>query len=142
MNDDVRTWFEDEMKSEFDKLQNLSFGGEEYSRGVDGLCKMYKVYLESNKIELEDSDRLLRREIDKNNRIDDKRTEEINREEEAKERKLDRIIRLSVDTIGITIPLMFYGVWMNKGFKFEQEGTYTSTTFRNLFNRFRPTEIK
>lgn len=27
-----------------------------------------------------------------------------------------------------------------KGFKFEETGTYTSTTFRGLFNRFRPTK--
>ena len=35
---------------------------------------------------------------------------------------------------------MFYAAWMKRGFKFEENGTYTSTTFRGLFNRFKPTK--
>ena len=46
------------------------------------------------------------------------------------------LFRYSINSIP---PLMFYGIWMKKGFKFEETGTYTSTTFRGLFNRFRPT---
>lgn len=45
-----------------------------------------------------------------------------------------------LNMIKLMIPLMFYGIWMKKGFKFEETGTYTSTTFRGLFNRFRPTK--
>jgi hypothetical protein len=40
----------------------------------------------------------------------------------------------------LVLPLMFYGVWMRRGFKFEQDGTFTSQTFRGLFSRFRPTK--
>ena len=52
----------------------------------------------------------------------------------------DRYFRLGIAAAELLIPLMFYGIWMRKGFKFEETGTYTSTTFRGLFNRFRPTK--
>jgi len=52
----------------------------------------------------------------------------------------DRYFKLGIAAAELLIPLMFYGIWMRKGFKFEETGTYTSTTFRGLFNRFRPTK--
>lgn len=48
--------------------------------------------------------------------------------------------KVGIAAAELLIPLMFYGIWMWKGFKFEETGTYTSTTFRGLFNRFRPTK--
>ena len=51
----------------------------------------------------------------------------------------DRYFRYGLEAVGIILPLICYGIWMKKGFQFEQNGTYTSTTFRGLFNRFKPT---
>lgn len=48
--------------------------------------------------------------------------------------------RLGMAAAELVLPLMFYGVWMRRGFKFEQDGTFTSQTFRGLFSRFRPTK--
>lgn len=55
------------------------------------------------------------------------------------ESRKDRFLRVGVEAAGIILPLIFYGIWLRRGFKFEETGTFTSTTFRNLFNRFRPT---
>ena len=52
----------------------------------------------------------------------------------------DRYFRVAIAGAELLIPLMFYGIWMRKGFKFEETGTYTSTTFKGLINRFRPTK--
>jgi len=38
----------------------------------------------------------------------------------------------------LILPMTFYAVWMKRGFDFERTGTYTSTTFRGLFNNFKP----
>jgi hypothetical protein len=54
--------------------------------------------------------------------------------------KKERYFKLGTEAAGIVLPLVFYAVWMNRGFKFEEDGTYTSTTFRGLFSRFRPTK--
>jgi len=55
------------------------------------------------------------------------------------ESRKDRFLRIGVEAAGIILPLIFYGIWLRRGFKFEETGTYTSTTFRSLFNKFRPT---
>jgi hypothetical protein len=52
----------------------------------------------------------------------------------------DRYLKLGIEIIGIGLPLIFYASWMRRGFKFEETGTYTSTTFKGLFNRFKPTK--
>lgn len=54
--------------------------------------------------------------------------------------KVERYIKLGVEIAGIVLPLMFYGYWTTKGFEFEKTGSFTSTTFRNLFTRFKPTK--
>ena len=62
---------------------------------------------------------------------------------DAKKLRYDNIkdvAKIGVDVMGIALPLVFYGIWMCKGFKFEETGTYTSTTFKNLFGRFRATK--
>lgn len=59
---------------------------------------------------------------------------------QTNEQMKDRYFKVGIAAAELLIPLMFYGIWMRKGFKFEETGTYTSTTFRGLFNRFRPTK--
>lgn len=49
-------------------------------------------------------------------------------------------VKLGLEAASIVLPLMFYAVWMGRGFEFEKEGTYTSQTFRGMWNRFKPTK--
>ena len=67
------------------------------------------------------------------------RQEQFNKEQLAEQVK-DRYFKLGIAAAEIVLPLIFYATWMRKGFKFEETGTFTSTTFRGLFNRFRPTK--
>ena len=52
----------------------------------------------------------------------------------------DRYFRVGVAAAELIIPLMFYGLWMNKGFKFEETGALSSSTFKGLIKHFRPTK--
>jgi hypothetical protein len=52
----------------------------------------------------------------------------------------NQYLKIGVEVAGVVLPLIFYGAWMKKGLKFEETGTYTSTTFKGLFNRFKPTK--
>lgn len=74
---------------------------------------------------------------DKTTAIDD--LVKLHRLKIEEESRKDRFLRIGVDVAGIILPLIFYGIWLRRGFKFEETGTFTSTTFRNLINRFRPT---
>ena len=49
-------------------------------------------------------------------------------------------LKIGVELTGIIAPIIFYGIWLNKGFKFEEEGTITSSTFKGLINKFKPTK--
>ena len=48
-------------------------------------------------------------------------------------------VQMSCAVAGVVVPAVLYNTWMKRGFQFEKEGTYTSTTFRNMFSKFKPT---
>ena len=57
-----------------------------------------------------------------------------------KDNKLLTAVKYGIDIAGIVLPLAFYGVWMNRGLEFEKEGSFTSTTFKGLLGKFKPTK--
>lgn len=57
-----------------------------------------------------------------------------------KSNKIFSAIKCGIDMAGITLPLVFYGIWMNRGLEFEKEGSFTSTTFKGLLGKFKPTK--
>ena len=105
-------------------------------------------------MELDFDEKQARRKMDKENRLKDdaikeqqlkdensvRERDELIRKEQLAEQVKDRYIRLGIAAAEIILPLIFYSKWMKKGFKFEETGTFTSTTFRGLFNRFKPTK--
>lgn len=56
------------------------------------------------------------------------------------ELRIDRILKVCIDGATIMVPIIFYGQWMKKGFIFEETGTITSSTFKNLISKFKPTK--
>lgn len=114
-----RELLDTEIESLIGALSTLNPGEEGYQETMDSLETLYKL------------------------RIEDYSAEESHRNEKAQilEQKKDRYFRLGLGVAELVLPLVFYSVWMRKGFKFEENGTFTSTTFRNLFSRFRPTKM-
>lgn len=123
-----REMLEQEIKEDFEVLTELIPGDEKYSKAVDDVVKLYKLKIEEDK-----------NSLDYNEKYEEGEKEIQLKKAQLEEQIKDRYFRLGVDVAGILLPLMFYGVWMKKGFKFEETGTFTSTTFRGLFSRFRPT---
>ncbi len=97
-----------------DELSTTDPSTDEYKKVAEQLTVLCKVQNEKQKLQLE-----------------------LN---ETKQKDLMNKVRLGIDAAGLVLPLIFYGLWMKRGFEFEKEGTFTSTTFRGLFNRFRPTK--
>ena len=80
------------------------------------------------------------KEIDNDQfRRDQMEKDEQSRKEQLAEQRIDRYVRIGIAAAELMIPIMFYNIWMRKGFKFEETGSFTSTTFKGLINRFRPT---
>lgn len=97
---------------EIEKLSTMEDGSEEKTATINGINQMYRLIQEDSRIEVE-----------------------------GQTQKRDRFISyifkgVEIGTIvvsGIIIPVVF----LNKGFKFEETGTYTSKTFQTLFNKFK-----
>lgn len=132
----IKELLSEEIAEEIQALSTLEAGSKEKSTAIDDLTKLYKLRIEESKSEWEADEKYNRRvmEDEANTRDDELKQTQI------AEQVKDRYFRLGIAAAELMIPLMFYGIWMKKGFKFEETGTYTSTTFRGLFNRFRPTK--
>ncbi len=129
MDEEIRDLLGEVIKTEIRNLSTLDAGSKEKSIAIEDLAKLYRLRIEETRNEWDFFEKYKSRDSDmqfKKNQL----------EEQVK----DRYFRLGVEAAGIILPLIFYGIWMRKGFKFEETGTFTSTTFRGLFNRFRPTK--
>lgn len=105
---------DDEIQDLLELLTELDADDEEYAHAVKHLDTLYKLKLEEEKTKSELS----------NSKVQNK----------------FRIFGYILEGAGLIIPLIFYGGWMKKGFKFEETGTYTSKTFMNLQHFFKPTK--
>lgn len=144
----------EEIKTQIQDLSKLNPGSAEKSKAVDDVATLYKLKIDETKMELDFDEKQERRKMDKENRLKDdalkerqlgdensvREHDDLIRKEQLAEQVKDRYIRLGIAAAEIILPLIFYSKWMKKGFKFEETGTFTSTTFRGLFNRFKPTK--
>lgn len=129
MDEEIRKLLEEEIKREIRDLSTLEPGSKEKSTAIEDLAKLYRLRIEET-----------RNEWDFNEKYESRDSDMQFKKNQLEEQVKDRYFRLGVEAAGIILPLIFYAVWMKRGFKFEETGTYTSTTFRGLFNRFRPTK--
>ena len=129
MDEEIRKLLEEEIKREIRDLSTLEPGSKEKSTAIEDLAKLYRLRIEETKNEWDFTEKYESRDSDIQFKKD-----------QLEEQVKDRYFRFGVEAAGIILPLIFYAIWMKRGFKFEETGTYTSTTFRGLFNRFKPTK--
>jgi hypothetical protein len=129
MIEDIRDLLEEEIKTEIRNLSTLEAGSKEKSTAIEDLAKLYRLRIEET-----------RNEWDFNEKYESRDSDIQFKKDQLKEQVKDRYFRLGVEAASIILPLIFYAAWMKRGFRFEETGTYTSTTFRGLFNRFKPTK--
>jgi hypothetical protein len=129
MNEEIRDLLGEEIKTEIRNLSTLEAGSKEKSTAIEDLAKLYRLRIEET-----------RNEWDFNEKYESRDSDIQFKKDQLEEQVKDRYFRLGVEAASIILPLIFYAAWMKRGFRFEENGTYTSTTFRGLFNRFKPTK--
>ena len=129
MGEEIKDLLGEEIKTEIRDLSTLEPGSKEKSTAIDDLAKLYRLRIEETRNEWDFNEKYYTRESDN-----------ILKKDQLEEQVKDRYFKLGVEAASIILPLMFYAAWMKRGFRFEETGTYTSTTFRGLFNRFKPTK--
>lgn len=128
--------------------------GEEKKRVVDTVTQLHRLRMDEMKTQAEVDEKYSRMDMEskktdaelafKEREAESREADRIHDEEalkrQAKENKIDRLWKTSMTVFEVGAPLIFYGIFMNKGFEFEKNGSFTSSTFKNLLNRFRPTK--
>ena len=154
MSENIKELLNEEIAAEIQAISSLDSGSEEKSKAIEDLAKLYRLRIEETKSELDAEDKRSRRTLEseanvreneiKKSQLDEQIKADVQDEQykrsQLDEQVKDRYFKLGIAAAELLIPIMFYGIWMRKGFKFEETVTYTSTTFRGLFNRFRPTK--
>ncbi|GHV47368.1 hypothetical protein FACS189499_04750 [Clostridia bacterium] len=143
MNEEIRDLLGEEIKAEINDLSNLDAGSKEKSIAIDDLAKLYKLRIEETKLDWdfgEKHDRRIMEDEHHKSDVTNRENEELLKKKQLAEQVKERYFRVGVEAAGIILPLIFYAFWMKRGFKFEETGTFTSTTFRGLFGRFKPTK--
>lgn len=105
-----------QLTEEIAKLSTMEDGSEEKTATINGISQMYKLKIEEERMKSEFKAQDLERE----------------------ENRLDRIITHVLDGAKLVLPLGVYLIYLRKGFKFEETGTFTSQTFRNLIGKIKP----
>lgn len=129
MNDETKGLLEETIKEEINNLTTLKTGSEEKSTAIEDIAKLYKLKIDESKVVNDAQEKEIQRI-----------TENSLKEQQLTEQTKERYFRFGAEAAGIILPLIFYATWMRKGFKFEESGTFTSTTFRGLFQKFKPTK--
>lgn len=132
----INELLDEEIAAEFESISGMKDGSTEKSKAIEDLVKLYKLRIEENKNQWDADEKYDRRKMEEDSGL---RDEDIKRTQIAEQIK-DRYFKVGIAAAELMVPLIFYGIWMNKGFRFEETGAYTSTTFKGLFNRFRPTK--
>ena len=110
-----------ELESSINCLEDIPLGTEEYKASVDSITKLLDKSIELKKLEIETDDKIKTREFE----------ESIKTQQMEDERK-DRIIKNWLTGASIVIPAGC-GIWgFIKSIKFEETGTITTLSGRNI----------
>ena len=118
--------------------EELSMDDEDKTESVSDVINLCKAMVEDDKVKLDNEEKIKKRETDERTLKEAREADEKFKEQQEKNQKWDRRIKYGLDAASIGLPLLFYGIWMKQGFRFEETGTYTSQTFRSLFGKFSP----
>ena len=109
--EEIRNLLDEEIKAEIEALSSLTFGSKEHLTATENLATLYKLRVDETKTALDFEEK------------------SENRKNDLAEQVKDRYFKLGIAAAELVLPLMFYAVWMHRGFKFEENGTYTMQVF-------------
>ena len=116
-----------EIENEFENLQCMDAGTEEYKVTVDGLTKLVDRAIEIDKLNNERKEKMEIRE-----------REETLQRTQIKEERIDRWVKNGIAIAGILIPSVITVWGTYRTLKFEEEGTVTTIMGRGFINKLLP----
>lgn len=151
---EIQSLLDGVIEEEIQKLTSLETGSEKKSTAIKDLSALHKLRIEEIKAQIEAEEKTARREMDTKHQSDehalkerelnsrdvDRTHDEMVQDRQIREQVIDRRVRTCLQVGELVLPLVCYGVWFGMGLTFEMDNSFTSTTFKNLLNRFKPTK--
>lgn len=123
----IKTLLDAEIQDEFSQLAKMEVGTEEYKTTVDGLTKLVDRAVELKKFEAEHDEKVETRESEYNLKL-----------QQMREDRKDRIAKNCI-AVGTTLLGVGVTIWGARAtFKFEEEGTISTTIGRGFINKLIP----
>ena len=127
MNNDIITLLDEELVSQLTNLSTLSQGSQEHTAAIESINKLYKLKLEE-----------IKNQQDHDEKLQSRKDEKLLTKIQWKRTIIEMCIKHGVEVGLALITLAAYGTYFSRGLKFEETGTFTSHTMRNLMGNFRP----
>lgn len=135
----------DEINREFEKLEAMEVGTDEYKATVDGLTKLVDRAIEVRKVEISKDEKSESFKLDSElkrasmaRELEESGTSNRLKEKQVIDEEKDRLIKNCIAVAGIVLPSIIT-VWGTlKSFQFEKEGTVTSIMGRGFINKLLP----
>ena len=135
-NKNIEALLDGEILTRIRELPKFQEGSQEKKNAISELEKLFALRNDTVRLRVETEEK--REKMDEEIAVHVREAQ--SKEKQLEEQKKDRWFKVIIAGVELIVPIIFYGIWMRRGFKFEKDGTYTSTTFRNLFSKFRPTK--
>ena len=131
MEDELRDQLNELIQKELAKMDGMSIGTEEYETASQSLERLYKLAVQDARQQAEYVDQMNRDDIERKKYELDK----DHKTAELREQRKSNYMQLGLSAATALATMWFYNVWMKKGFQFEETGTFTSTTLRDIRNK-------
>lgn len=124
---DVKKKLGEELERQIKLLAKLDPMDDEFNNGASGIATLVKEYAALEKVEAE-------------------KAEAEAAQQQLKQENFRRLIFDAANSVfhgvievaGIIVPIVFYHAWMQEGLKFEESGSFCSSTFRTLLGKIKP----
>ena len=133
MEDKVLEKVEKEATRCLEQLSKLKPGSEDYKATLDAVQHLQTMRLDDTKVEPDYAAKREKTQLDAGRADEELRLKEAEEKRMAERERLERrrdLLRIGVDVGMALLNLGFFAIQIRKGYKFEENGTYTSTTFR------------
>lgn len=120
------------LSKELERVSALDASDKSRTSAISDVEKLYRLMLDEREINYKE--RCANHDIEASDV--GQHDQEIMFKEDQKHKFIDHVIRV----LEFTLPLVCYGIWTKRGFRFEENGVYTSKTFQNIIGKMKPTK--
>lgn len=135
MNEKIPNMLDEELIRDLERLKSLDPEDKEYRDALESIQKLHGMRLDSEKVELDYAAKREKTQLD-SGREDEalrlKEAEEKRMQDQALAERKEFWIKLVADAGILVINLAFFAIQYRRGFRFEQTGSLTSSTFKEV----------